>query len=283
MKRQTATLTEEVAVSPKTIEAIFPNVRIEEGTVLFSEVLIDDSIQRGKQPGEINAIAGDFNPVALGVVHVSVRPNADKALIDGQQRMNGAVAAGWNEPVRCLYYFGMTRQQEAILFRQLNFRRSVSAMDLFKAAVTEGDERAVAISDLLARYEVKVQSGGFAAIKTALRICSWPAGLRSFAWAFDLVAQTWGTNSDNMDGKVIEALSMLHYRYGDLIDPDALRKKLTSHRGGLNGIIGDGRTLQTMRKGRLPVAIVEVIIGIYNQHIRKEENKLPEWQRSGKN
>lgn len=255
------------------------NHRIEEGQVKFSELIIDPSVQRDKEKGEINAIAGDFEPSALHVVTVSVRSNGDKVLIDGQQRLNAAAVAGYEEPVRALFHYNLTHKQEAALFRRLNFRRSVGATALFNAAITEGDANAIAINDLLVAYGTHAGYGGYSAIAAARRIVSYPNGLFSFRWALDVVSQVWGIESKHLDGRMIEALALLHNRYGDKIDTDSLRNKLAGTKGGIHGILGNAKTVQQLRRGRLPINVADVIIGIYNQWIKKEENKLPEWQR----
>ena len=253
-------------------------VTVENGWVKFSEVEIDPRVQRPINEGQANAIAADLNVDALGTVTVSIRADGRKILLDGQQRMNGAQRAGYDEEVNCNFYRGLTLEEEAKLFRQLNARKNVSAGALFKVAVTEGDPQALAINDLLKALDITVGGhGGFNAIASALRISEWPNGIPDLRWALDVVANTWGVEGKHLDGRVLEGLALLHHRDGALIDTAMLRRKLGGEPGGIATLIGKARLLQQLRKGRLPIAMAEAIITIYN--VKLSANALPEWKR----
>lgn len=253
-------------------------VTVENGWVKFSEVEIDPQVQRPLNEGQVNAIAGDLNPDALGTVTVSIRANGRKILLDGQQRFNGALRAGYDEQVNCNFYRGLNLAEEAKLFRQLNNRKNVSAPSLFRVAVTEGDPQALAINDLFKALGVTVGgSGGFNAIAAARRVAEWPGGIVDLRWALDVCANTWGIEGKNLDGRLIEALAMLHHRDSELIDTDMLRRKLAGTPGGVQRIIGDARVIKGMRGGRLPIAVIDALIGIYN--VKLSKNALQEWKR----
>lgn len=253
-------------------------VTVENGWVKFSEVEIDPRVQRPVNEGQANAIAADLNVDALGTVTVSVRRNGKKILLDGQQRMTGAERAGYDGEVNCNFYHGLTVEEEAKLFRQLNARKNVSAPALFRVAVTEGDPQALAINDLFKALNITVGGqGGFQAIAAARRIAEWPEGIGDLQWALDVCANTWGVEGKDLDGRVIEGLALLHHRDGVLIDTALLRRKLGGQPGGVSTLIGKARLLQSLRKGRLPVAMAEAIITIYN--VKMSTNALPEWER----
>lgn len=263
-----------------------PNHRVEDGNVRFTDVIVDLSVQRERVDSEVNAIAGDFNPHALGTVTVSVRSDGAKVLLDGQQRLTAATMADYNEPVRAILHYGLTREEEAVLFRQLNFRRSVGPVALFNAAVTEGNRRAVAIKRLLDEYGIEVKPGsGLGAIKTVQRIAEWPNGVASLRWAIDMMITTWGSSEHSasynkiLDGRIMEGLAMLHARNnGADIDTQALRRKLAELRNGIHEIIGRARSIHSIRGGRMPVNVADVLVGIHNNGIRKEENKIAEFR-----
>jgi len=248
------------------------------GEVRFSQVIIDPSVQRPINEAQVADIAKDFNPDALGTVTVSVRENGDWVLLDGQQRLNGAELAQYDGAVNCNFYKGLSRQQEAALFRRLNTRRPVSAPALFRVAVTEGEPQAVQIDQLLNVLGIRVGgTGGFNAISVARRVASWENGMVHLRWALDVCANVWGVEGKHLDGRIIEGLALLHHRDGAAIDVEILRAKLAGRKAGIPGILGEARTVQGLRGGRLVIAVVEVLIGTYNAHMRK--NALPLWER----
>ena len=261
-----------------TNKPMFSERRVEIGTVVWSDLIIDPSIQRGQEWSEINAIAGDFNADALGTLTVSVRTNGDKVLLDGQQRMNAAQIAGHTEPVSASLHYGLTHKEEAALFRRLNYKRSVGAAHLFRVACTEGVPQALATRDVLNKYGITIGGpGGFNAIAAARRIVEAPGGLRAFEWALDIVNQVWGASGKHLDGRIIEGLALWYGRDFDDIDIDSLRQKLAVRKGGLHGVIGDAKTVQSLRKGKLVTAVVEVLLAEYNKGRKK--SMLPDWQR----
>jgi len=187
-------------------------------------VVIDPSVQRPINEAQVAAIAADFNPDALGTVTVSIRDNDDWVLLDGQQRLNGAELAQYEGTVNCNFYRGLSRQQEAALFRRLNTRRPVAAPALFKVAVTEGEPQAVQINDLLNVLGIRVGgTGGFNAISVARRVASWENGMIDLRWALDVCANVWGVEGKHLDGRIIEGLALLHHRDGAAIDVEILR------------------------------------------------------------
>lgn len=282
-----------VAVNPTRSELFDPDrVSMYLGTFLAKQVMIDPSVQRAVQAREVNSIIGDFNPLALNVFVISIRANGDWVLLDGQQRLNAAVAAGYELPMDAKFYTGLTHQEEAILFRQLNFRQKVSQIELFHVACVEGDPKALAITKILKEFGIKVgpSTGEFSAVSAAQRILGWPNGHIAFTWAIEMACMTWQADSgqQRLHGHVIEALAMIYDRYHELpgaknntklLDPDVMRKKLAASANGVAGILGHARTIRGYKGGRIQVNIVDHLIGVYNNGFRNDENKLPEWTR----
>lgn len=246
------------------------------GFVSAAEVRVDPSVQRGLDEREAISISADFNPAALGTITVSRRENGEMIVLDGQQRMAGAEIAGYTGKFRANIHDGLTHQEEAQLFRQLNNRRSVNAPSLFKVAVTEGNPEAVAINNLFKSMDITIGGpGGFQAVAVARRVGSSNGGLKSLGWAVDLLYGVWG--AEGLDGRLVEGLATIYNRDGELIDVDHLRKRLAGRKGGASGVIGEARTVKSLRGGRIAMAVVDVLIGTYNVQMRK--NGLPLWER----
>lgn len=256
------------------------------GKVRLSQTVIDPAIQRGVVEREVNAIGADFVPAAVGFVVVSIRENGDYVLVDGQQRKAGAALADWDEPVNAVFYKGLPREKEAELFRRLNFRTSVSALDAFRIAVVEGRPAEVAVYTVLKEFEVGVRSltAGkvqFQGVKAAIRIVGQLGGIDDLRWAFNVATQAWGKESDvYYNVHVIDALAFIHRHYR--VDNDypfdtvALIKKLQSEGGGQDSLVGLGKTIRMTRRGVLARRVGDAIMHVYNRGRQGKGSLLPE-------
>jgi hypothetical protein len=222
-----------------------PTVRA--GMVRLDQVKIDPRVQRPKDENWVSRIAEDFNEDALGTVTISVRRNGDLILIDGQQRKGAAELAGFDGDVMANFYTGLDLKQEAALFRRLNFKKGVPVLHKFLVSLTEGNSESLQIKDLLDALGVTVGGvNGFTAIGTARRIASWERGVASLRWALGVMVEVWGPEGRLIDGRILEALALWHHRDGDLINTDMLCRKLAGRAMGQPGILGEGRTWQTV-------------------------------------
>lgn len=253
------------------------------GKIRFSQTEVDPSVQREVVNQEVDAIAADFDPNALGFISVSVRPTGQNILLDGLQRKTAASMVDYDEPVDCIFHYGLSRAQEAALFRRLNFRSNVSSIAGYKVAITEGLPEALAVDSVLREFGIPIGGGkgggAFQAVRRALRIVSLPDGVDDLRFAFSVATFAFvsGTNVQPLDGVIIEALAMIHRRYKDAINIDDLKARLASRPNGQPGIMGEARTRKGIRGGRLPVAVVDVILAEYN--LRRTKSRLPEWAR----
>lgn len=257
------------------------------GTFLPHDVIVDPSVQRSRQEREIGKIVGDFNPAALGICTISVRSNGDQILLDGQQRLSAAVAAGYEQPIDAHFYHGLTRAEEAILFRQLNFREKVNQLVLFMVSCVEGDPQAIALRDVLGKFGIALgtSTGEFAAIVAARRIAGLANGIEAFEWAMGIIADAWTRDASRLryDGRIVEALASIYQRYHNdpdvNLDGDHMRKKLAQVKDLAKGILSTADTIRQYRGGRILVNVIDAIIGVYNRDLKSDARKLPEWAR----
>lgn len=279
MSGTTSTTHADNQVDLEEIRSRYPDLEIWEGEVQFSDVIIDHKIQRPVQARWVARHRRQFNPSALGTVQVAVRADGTMSLLDGLQRKSLCDAVGYNEPVRALFYKGLSPTQEAELFLEFNDRTSLNAVDEFRALVAAGDPLAIQITNVVESYGLQVRIGtGFAAIKTAIRICKKPGGVRGFGFALAIINKVWGVKPENLDGRLIEALAAI-YVESPWLDVADLERKLAGHKGAISGILGDARTVRELRHGAMLDCICDVLVGIYNKGLRIEGKKLPEWKR----
>lgn len=97
----------------------------------------------------VDKIERNFNPGLIGTLCVSQRSETEYAVIDGQTRAEGMRRVGLTE-APCLIYHGLTREQEAALFADLQTeRRGMTSASRFNAQVIARVEHAVAINDII--------------------------------------------------------------------------------------------------------------------------------------
>lgn len=267
-------------------------IKVVRGTAFASDMEIDSRIQRPEDPGLINSIVADFDEVALGTLTVSVRVDrrtGEERLIvlDGQQRRRAVVLVEYEKPLNCTFYYNMSFSEEARAFRRLNNRKSVAAPVLFRNAIAEGDEQATAIAAILSQLSIPLGvPGGFSAVVAARRIAKRPNGTLHLQWALRVLGMIYGDEDAPTktiyDGRVVEALSMLHARDGSHLNEKHLINKLASKGGGLKGLLGRADTIATLHKGGGRVLdVIDAIVGIYNSGLHRDAgNKLAEWDRT---
>lgn len=243
--------------------------------------IIEARLQRMFQPAKAAQIARDFDPNALDVINLSERQPGQRVMLDGQHRTAGGLTAGYTGPYLARILYGLTVQQEAKLFRQLNNTSKVGNLELFKVALVEERPEEMRLNKILTDFGLIAGAGGqntFAAVQTGLRILGRRDGEELLRWAFGVSIRAWGVNPDSLNGQIIEALSMVRGRYGKHVETEHLVGKLAGTAGGVQGIIGAARTKQQVYKDSMKTNIADAIVGVHNQHMRKF--RLPDWRTS---
>lgn len=126
--------------------------------VPLDHLSVDHAYQRPLTSFADDVIA-NYDPALVGTLTTSERAPGHLAVIDGQTRLEGMRANG--EPkAPCLVYTGLTREQEAQLFADLQTKRRGMATYLrFRAALVAKDREAMAIREIVQRagFELDVE------------------------------------------------------------------------------------------------------------------------------
>src|SRR4029450_13003143 len=200
----------------------------------FGETVIDPVIQRPEQTCEINTIARNFSPPALNVPTASGRidenGNETYVVLDGQQRRAAALKIGYEELVPFVIHYGLSLKEEAWLFLNLNYRRSVSAAVRFKNELVGEDAVALAIKAVCDGLGIEIGvPSGLMAVDLAKRLASTRDGLRHFRWALEEIKAIFDPEhkggGDN--NQVIEAFTRFHRHYEGKLDVKRLERKLS--------------------------------------------------------
>lgn len=258
-------------------------------TLDIDDLHIDPLIQRGEEPGEISAIVADFNAAAVGTLIASYRAKTGlRSLLDGQQR-RAAIAIcrelGKSDgKVAVLLHHGLSIEEEARLFLQLNNRRSVGAMQQFKARLTSGEKQALAIKAILDDLEIPFGKPpkGFMAIRRADDIFRQEGGAVRLRWALTMIRDIFDEDGKGgcYDGRVMVAFALIHKHFvPGKLDEQLMKKKLMSTTSLVNKLIGMGTTRKEINGGDISYNIAMAIVQIYNGRKRgfaATSTKLPD-------
>lgn len=262
-----------------------PDHRMEFMLIDYTVPEIDPTIQREQVVSEINRIAANFNPAALGVFTVSVREVEDPEsgetvarwfLVDAQQRQAACIKVGYDQKVPAIVHYGLTKEDEARLFLDLNDREGVGAWDKFKARLQAQEAQAVAIQDIIDDLEIPVgPPHGFMAITAADRVYTrgtrGPANLR---FALSLLKELY----NEYDGRAITGLALLYDEFHQFLDLEVLRRKLQEHVPTMGSLIMNAQTVKQLHGGTSGLAFAEAIVTTYNRQMRlnaKNSKALP--------
>lgn len=137
-------------------------MRTESKTIQKNQLLVDHTYQRPLMSEKVTRVmASRWDPLLVHALWVSQRPDDRYYIIDGQQRHAAAMLRSEVTHLPCIVHRGLTLEEEARIFRDLNDKRSrVKAWDLHRASEAAGDPVALEISAWLASFGLHIGSDG---------------------------------------------------------------------------------------------------------------------------
>jgi hypothetical protein len=182
----------------------------------------------------IENMGTNWSDVLAGVIVISERDNGDMILVDGQHRAAAARIAGKSELIAEVHT-GLDEIQESKLFDELNMsRKTISAMDRFRARVFYKDPAAIAIKKMVEDRGGTIResmdkgavNNDIAAIATLERIYN-TGGEDLLAWVLDIVTDSWEfLDSDTCSLMNLAGLLILWKRHNEKLDRDHLVEAL---------------------------------------------------------
>jgi hypothetical protein len=196
-------------------------------------------------------------------------------------------AVGWGDQlIHAELFERLTQQEEAELFNARNDRRAVRKFDHFRISVTAGDERATAISHIVASAGLAISDqhtdGSVNAVDKLEKIydgggiASPHEGRSALARTLATIKNAWGTSTAGFNGALLHGLGLVQLRYNGAIDQKALAAKLGPIKGGAPGLLGNARALREMTGRPVHHCVASIIVDIYNKGRRAE--KLDAWE-----
>ena len=103
----------------------------------LKEMIVDSEYQGHVNEILVEKISKNWKDSAAGAIILNLREDNTYAVLDGQHRVLAAQKRGVTE-LNALVFIGKSRQEEAELFVQLNFKHNVRPFDRFRANLMAG-------------------------------------------------------------------------------------------------------------------------------------------------
>lgn len=245
--------------------------------VRLDQMKVNPQAQRAIDQRWVDELAKDFDPDKMGFISVSFR-DGWYYIIDGQHRVAAAINyLGSDQQVQCHVFEGLTVEQEATLFLDLNRQKKQGAMSKYKVALTAGSplecdvdritrslglcignsaqlEEIVCVTAILTVYK----KNGPGSLSTSLRIIRDAFGYEGFKPA------------------VIQGLALVVDRYGSSLHEEQMVKRLKAA-----SLVELHRQAKTFRHGagsQLNQCYAHKMVEFYN---RGRGEKLQPWWNLG--
>jgi hypothetical protein len=184
---------------------------VKQDYVPIADLNVDTSYQRQLYETHVQKILRAYDEDLVDLLHVNVRADGSMWVYDGQHRMEVLRRLG-QDYAPCAMKHGLTREEEAHLYRQLNSaRKHTTRMDDFRAALAEGDPQAKAIDAICREAGFIIRSGGTGQANTLKAVAAaWKAYDRGVLGdVLKVVTDAWPGEHEAVDGTVINGMSFL--------------------------------------------------------------------------
>lgn len=250
-----------------------------------ADLTVDHNVQRALNTPHISRLQRDgYDRAALGTFTVSARSDGTYHVIDGQSRRELVLREeGPDALVPCLVYFGLTIEEEAMLFRKHNTFRGVYQLDKYRIRMKEREPVAVELSAMLAAHGWTVGSGKdgkFSAVVELERIYNGgdarlhqktpEAANRAIA----IITEAWGHNRDGARAEIVGGLGRVIIRHPEADDKKIARELASG--GGPLALVSAARARTTNRHQKLYNTVAALIVEAHNKGRRG--NRLPAWE-----
>ena len=126
-----------------------------------TQLNVDPSYQRSHTEAKIIKMANEWSWIACGAISVALRDNGDWYVRDGQHRVLAAMRRADIKELPCLLFDVTSVPQEARGFLMTNtHRKSMTAVNKFKALIMTGDPAAKEADLLIASSGRQLAAGG---------------------------------------------------------------------------------------------------------------------------
>lgn len=257
-------------------------------TLKVGDLEVDHRVQReGLKVKKVEEIYRNYNDDAVGVITVSRRTDRGLYIIDGWHRVEVIRRLTDNAgEIECHVFEGLTVAEEALMFLALNFSEKVTLLDKFKVRLTAGDPVALAIDEMVSYYGWKISSSPANAHVNAVGVLERLYNLSVKIEAepnlvqgvFLVISRAWGIERYASQAVILEGLGRLMAEHGSKLEVDRLVESLASYKGGPQTLHAEAGRLAAIRKGKVSMAVAELITEEYNRGLKTDRRKLDPWR-----
>lgn len=205
-------------------------------------------------------------------------------IVDGQHRIEALkrwMGDGWEaQKIECRVYGGLTEEQEAELFLGQNDTLQVNAFDKFRVAVNAGRADEVAINQVVQKEGLCISRddhpGAIRAVSTLRRVYQ-RSDADVLAKAVRIIRDAYG--DVGFKAQIIDGMAHLCQRYNGTLDEPHAVNRLSSVRGGINGLIGKAEVLHKQTGNYKAHCYAAAAVDIINAGRGRGNKKLPSWWR----
>jgi len=242
------------------------------------EINVAEEYQRDMIVPHVNDMEKNYDPQAVGFLLVGQREDGSYWAVDGLQRLSTAKKLGIQR-VPCEVVQSSGPAFEAALFRKRARRRNLSAHQLFKALVAEGNEEAVEMLRVINSVGLNVtgmaqsRKGGSISGVNACRDAFRRGGPEHLRLVLETLKKSWGGGHDNAYHQaMVGGLSLFLHRYHGDVDLKRLVNKMATE--SPSHVLGQAKPFKLMHGGSRDKAVGHAFLEYYNIGVRR---KLPAW------
>lgn len=210
------------------------------GHLPLNTLQVDRSYQRDLDHVRVKSMAKDFSPMMLLPFAVNIRTDGSRYTIDGQHRTGMLHELGkGNIDVACAIYHGLTVEEEAWLYDELNkTQKKLSPLEQYRGGLAAGDpviaeiNQAVNQAGFVVRTEQRDLSRSNISGVASLRRVRKQHGTNHLYKTLQLIAETWGTNH-GPSSQIINAVADFLHIYEGSFRPERFRRVFTKENIGV--------------------------------------------------
>lgn len=248
-----------------------------------SELVVDESIQRPLNEVRVRNIMRDFVLHGAGTLCVSLRDNGEMVIIDGRHRTEAMARLGLESNlIKAEIFDGLSRADEAALFRVRNNTEKVGYLDRFRVRLIEGDEIALGVEELAKKFGFGVVGNNtdlpqLNSVKKLEQIYRNDPIVAE--WVMRIVTEAWGQNTDSADHRILGGIDMFLRRYwGDVI-PEEVSAKLAYKHHKPSDLVDRAQQIFAIYRTSVASGIAELTTDAYNVNRRAGgPTKLASWR-----
>jgi hypothetical protein len=247
----------------------------------LAKLYVDSRYQRNTKSRasekNLEYLKSSFSWAHCGALIVCLVPTEKKyAVIDGQHRLQAALARKDIDSLPCLIISGLDFEKQAKSFVAINTKRvQLNTLAAFHAAVASGDKAAAGIKDILDECNIEIPRSPVVGAQTEARQMQSPGTLaaligrytrKHICWALNIIPEAYGDKKGMMRASMVKAL--VHFAK---VTPDIDQVRMLKVVSGIDPfqLEADARSYVSIGGGTSLAAMVEAITRLYKNSGRK--------------